>query len=174
MTPMILTKAIKPKRINEKAMYDILNRELESISKDILFDFEVTAYTWNHKPEFTRLVSIGPSSVDILVGTDDEIYKYIDEGTKKHFVGPKKKGVLAWRTNYVPKTSPGSMIATGGGASGPFAFDSKGHMVSGIKARKFTKTIQKSWEKKFKSRMEKAMKEAAQSTGDFYAAGSWK
>jgi hypothetical protein len=171
--PAILFKEIKPARLQEKKMNDALKRELETISKDMLFDFEVTVYTWNKKPKFQRLLSVGPGSVDILVGTDDEIYKYVDEGTKRHFVAPKNAPALAWQTGYAPKTVAGKMIAQPGGAFGNFAYDAKGHFVKGIKARKFTKTIQKSWEKKFKTRMEKAMRDAVQVSGNFYSAGFW-
>lgn len=172
--PVILFKEIKPNRLQDKKMNATLKRELDTISKDILFDFEVTTYTWNKRPKFQRLVSVGPNSVDILVGTDDEIYKYVDEGTKRHFVAPKNAPALAWQTGYKPKTVSGKMIAQAGGAFGPYAFDAKGHFVSGIKARKFTKTIQKMWDKKFKTRMEKAMKEAAQVSGNFFSEANWK
>lgn len=172
--PAILFKEIKPGKLQEKKMQDVLKRELTTISKDMLFDFEVTTYTWTKKPKFQRLVSVGPNSVDILVGTDDEIYKYVDEGTKRHFIAPKNAPALAWRVGYRPKTVAGKMIAQAGGAFGNFAYNSKGHWVKGIKARKFTKTIQKSWEKKFKTRMEKAMKVAAQVSGNFYSESSWK
>lgn len=171
---VVLFKEIKPARLQEKKMNNILKRELESISKDMLFDFEVTTYTWKKRPKFQKLFSVGPNSVDILVGTDDEIYKYIDEGTKAHFVAPKNAPALAWQTGYKPKTVVGKMIAQPGGAFGAYAFDARGHMVSGIKARKFTKTIQKSWEKKFKTRMEKAMKEAAKESDNFFSEGFWK
>lgn len=171
--PVVLFKPIKPAKFNEKKVYAALEKEIKAISKDILFDFEVTTWTWKHKVKFQRLVQIGPSSAEILVGTDDEIYGYVDQGTKRHFVAPKRAPALAWQTGYTPKTVVGKMIAQPGGAFGSYAYDSKGHFVSGIKARKFTKTIQKSWEKKFKSRMEKAMRTAAQDSGNFYSASFW-
>lgn len=174
MGQMILFKEIKPKRLQDKAMNAALKRELEAISKDILFDFEATTWSWKHKVKFQRLVSVGPNSTDILVGTDDEIYGYVDQGTKRHFVAPKVAPALAWRTGYQSKTVVGKMVAREGGSFGGFAFDAKGHYVSGIKARRFTKQIQKSWEKKFKSRMERAMKEAAHISDNFYSASFWK
>lgn len=172
--PAILFKEIKPGKFNQAAVQKALQKELVAISKDMLFDFEVTVYTWNKKPKFQRLIDATPYKTEILVGTDDEIYKYVDEGTKRHWVQPKNAPALAWQTGYKPKTVVGKMIAQPGGKFGPWAYDAKGHWVKGIKARKFTKTIQKSWEKKYKTRMEKAMKTAAQVSGNFYSEAFWK
>lgn len=144
---------------------DALEAEAERVSKDLLLDFELSVATWDHKVKFERLVSVGPRSVDVLVDTDDEIYRYVNDGTVDHFVAPKKKGgVLAFPAVYAAKSTPGVPVSRTGGSSGPMVF-SRGHMVSGIKARNFDQVIKKEWVSKYKRAMEKAMANARKASG---------
>jgi hypothetical protein len=164
MSSMIVTKPIKPTTLKKEAMVKAINDELQKTSKDILFDFEATAWNWKHKVKFTREVSIGPNSADILVGTDDEIYGYVDQGTKMHTIQPKKKGgYLAFKVGGSPKTMPGVMVSGAGNPGTKQVFAKK--VRNKITARRFSKTIQKEWDKKFKNRMEKAMNEAVKASG---------
>jgi len=162
-------KGIKPKTMNEAVMRKMLLDEMRDSADEMLKDFHATTSTWDHKPEFEKLFQLSGGTVAIIVGTDDEIYGYVSNGTKRHWVGPKGKGrggadALKFMSIYTPKTSPGSMSAGPGGGSGEFWF-SKGHYVSGIKARRFDEHIQKLWVKKFKTRIEKAMSRARKASG---------
>lgn len=156
---MILTKAIKPRKLKKEVFRQEFEVEAEAISKDILLDFELTTATWKTKVKFERLVSVGPNSIDVFVGTDNKIYLYINDGTRGHFVAPVRASALRFPKVYKAKSMPGVIASGSGGASGGFAY-SKGHFVKGIKARKFDKTIQKMWRKKYKRRMEKALSRA--------------
>ena len=162
---MILVKPIHPAKLNEHAIRAALETELEAVSKDILLDFELTTATWDHKVKFERQVSVGPKSVDILVGTDDEIYGYVNNGTRPHVILPKTPhGVLAFPSKHKAKTQPGKETAGAGGSSGPTVF-AKGVLHPGTKARKFDRTIAKKWKPRFQKRMEAAMSRAAKVSG---------
>jgi hypothetical protein len=81
-----------------------------------------------------------------------------------HTIVPKKKGgFLVFNVGGSPKTMPGVMVS-GAGQSGDKKVFAKKVRVK-TKARKFTKTIQKEWTKKFKNRMEKAMNVAVKASG---------
>ena len=167
MSPsMIVTKPIKPQALKQATMMLMIRNELQRISKDILFDFESTTVYWNHKVKFQRIVDtdFASGSVSILVGTDDEIYGYVDQGTKMHTIQPKKKGgLLAFKVGGSPKTQPGVMVSGQGQPGTQQVFAKK--VRNKIRARKFSKTIQKEWTPKFKHRMEKAMNEAVKASG---------
>jgi hypothetical protein len=162
---MIVTKPIKPTALKKEAMVKAINDELQKTSKDILFDFEATAWNWKHKVKFTREVSVGPNSADILVGTDDEIYGYVDQGTKAHVVEAKHAKMLHYWVGGTPKTQPGVMVSGAGSPGNKEIFIRKNKKSTKTITRKFTKTIQKEWKPKFKSRMEKAMHEAVVASG---------
>jgi hypothetical protein len=163
---MIVMKPIKPNALKSAAMQKVLKDELQKTSKDILFDFEATAWNWKHKVKFQRLMSIGPNSVDIMVATDDEIYGYVDNGTKSHTIVPKKPGgVLTFRVGGSPKTEPGKMVS-GSGSLGTEWRRTKKVTKNKVRPRNFSKKIQKEWDKgKYKNRMEKAMNEAVKQSG---------
>jgi hypothetical protein len=159
-------KPIKPSALKSAAMLKALNDELKRTASEILFDYEVTAWNWQHKVKFKKVISIGPNSTDILVGTDDPIYGYVDLGTKKHTIQAKKGKMLAFRVGGSPKTQPGVMVS-GSGSSGKELIFAKKVKVK-TRARNFSKNIKKSWDKKFKNRMQKAMNQAVKDSGHEY------
>lgn len=57
-----------------------------------LKDFEGVTRAWKHKPAF----KITRDDDSTTVQTDDEIFFYQDQGTKKHVITPSKKKALAW------------------------------------------------------------------------------
>lgn len=167
----ITVKQIKPKKLNTPAMQKAIAAEMKAFGKDMKKEFEKTTRTWEHKVVFERLEEISPDlgKVEVAVLTDDEIYRYVDEGTKgpykiPKFVTPGKR--LAFRTGkYGAKTSPGVISSSAGSQpSGPWT---RPQQVThpGIKAREFDKTIQAYMEPRFRRRMETAMKKAAAASG---------
>ena len=176
----IVIKEIKPQRFNDRAFKKAIQDAAKEAAKGMEKDFKKTTATWQHKVTFTKIVSVMPD-VEILVGTDDQIYTYVNDGTGLY--GPKKKkypifaGIYTGKSNkkalsfqwggpgsYRAKTSPGKIGSTAGGPSGPMvAFPYVEH--PGIKPRKFDITIQEKWESRFKRQMEKAMSKAAKASG---------
>lgn len=167
----ITVKQIKPAKLNDAAMRKALADEMRLFSKDMEKEFKKTTRTWKHKVKFERLeeISADLGKVEVAVMTDDEIYRYVDEGTEPHIIAPKKKGgrlAFKWGGpgSYKAKTSPGVIGSNKGGATGkttvlPYVFH------PGTEAREFDKTIAEYMEPRFKKRMEAAMKKAAQVSG---------
>ena len=94
--------------------------------------------TWEHKPEFDiRVLSESTGRARVSVTTTSEIFGYVNEGTRAHFIAPKKPGgVLAFNSRFSPKSTPGSLQARRGSSGPPVAF-ARGVHHPGTKARKF-------------------------------------
>ena len=164
MAASLVVKEIKPARFKEKAFRDAIRKAAKQAGKDIKKDFKKTTKTWKHKPRFETVVAMDPN-VEVLVGTDDEIYGYVSGGTKPHLIFPKKPGgMLAFPSSYKAKTRPRVIGSTAGGPSGPTVVRPYVEHP-GIKPREFDKVIQKKWESPFKRRMERAMRDAARASG---------
>ena len=167
----ILVKEIKPSAMKVDAMALELVKGMREVGKEIQKDFEKTTKTWKHKPKFVQTFAIKPGvGPELLVGTDDEIYRYVDEGTKPHLIfagiytGKSNKKALAFPSKFGAKTKPGVIGSTAGMSGGPTVVRP---YVShpGTKARHFDKEIQKKWTKLYKRRMERAMAKAAKASG---------
>ena len=178
---MIVAKAIKPARFKSEAFTRAITAAANKAAKDIEKDFKTTTKTWKHKPKFVKEVDTKTSPVQVLVGTDDEIYRYVDEGTglwgPKHAKYPIFAGIYTGKSNkkalsfqwggpgsYKAKTKPGVIGSSGGGPSGPMvAFPYVMH--PGIEPRQFDQMIQKKWEPRFKRLMEQALSTGARGSG---------
>lgn len=171
---MIVVKTIKPARFKSEAFARAITAAANEAGKEIQKDFEATTKTWKHKVKFIREVDVKTSPVQVLVGTDDMIYRFVDEGTEPHpifagiYTGKSNKKALAFqwggKGSYKAKTSPGIIGSQAGGPTGPFvAFPYVEH--PGTKPRDFDKIIQKKWEPRFKRLMEKAISAGAKGSG---------
>lgn len=123
-------------------------------------DFDSSVRTFDNKPNFVRIVSVDGSKITGVYKTDNEVYGFLNYGTKGHMVMPKNGRALRFRANYKSKTRPGSIKASGGGASGSYVF-SKGHYVKGIEARRFDEQIKEKREKDFVRLMKSALRDAS-------------
>lgn len=169
MSNAIVFRPILPsKKYNTAAVRNAIDSEIEAIANDILLDYELTTATWKRNIKFIKMVHVSKDRQEILVGTDDEIYGYVDKGTRRHKIRPKKPGgTLAFPSMFVPKTSPGKMVASFGHSGGDTVF-AKEVNHPGTKPRNFSKNIQKKWKPLFLRRMEKAMKNAVEASGHAY------
>lgn len=167
MMPLLI-KQIRPAKLEIPAFRQVIEAELRDVGKEIEADFKKTTKTWKHQPKFETVIETSPPTV--LVGTDDEIYGYVDKGTKAHeiyagiYTGRSNKKALAFPSKFTPKTKPGVIGSSPGGSGGktvvrPYV------MHPGTKPRKFEEAIKRQWEKKFKRRMEQAMSKAAKASG---------
>lgn len=94
--------------------------------------------TWNHKPTFNiQVLSESSGRARVSVTTTSEIFGYVNEGTRAHWIAPKKRGgVLAFNSKFSPKSRPNSLQASRGFSGPPVAF-ARGVHHPGSKARKF-------------------------------------
>ena len=158
----ITFKAVLPKKaklIDQAKLKRELNRALDVTGDIIRNDFRSTTRTWSqrNKPSFGK---IGPKNFKdargIEVNTKSRIYFFLTRGTRDHFVGPKRASALRFQSGYKAKTARRVIGSGSGGAFGPVRF-SKGHIVSGIRARDFDKAIAKKNQKKFQRRIQAAV-----------------
>jgi len=169
MADVVVFKEIHPKKLREDVFRVKFLSALHEMERDIKKDFQKTTATWKNKPEFESMISLQSPGPTVLVGTDDEIYNYVDKGTKPHTIRPKKRGgklAFPWGGpgSYRAKTKPKTIASYPGGVTGDTTILPVVHHP-GTEARQFSETIAKQWSKKFKARMEKALKEGVSASG---------
>ncbi len=166
----ILIKEIKPSRLKVDAMRLELLNAMRKVGTDVKKDYEKTTKTWKHKPEFEVSVSLKPPGPTLIVETDDEIYGYVDKGTKPHLIfagiytGKSNKKALAFPSKFGAKTRPGVIGSSAGSSGGPTVLRPYVEHP-GTKPRGFEEAIAKIWTPKYKRRMEAAMRKAARASG---------
>ncbi len=148
--PSVKITGIFPKRANlidQRKLKREVNIALDRTGNLIRGDFRKTTRTWSARSKAeASFGKIGPKffgkEFGIEVNTKSRIYFFLARGTKSHFVAPRRAKALRFQAGYNAKTRPRIIGSRGGGAFGPVRF-SKGHTVSGIKARDFDKEIAK-------------------------------
>jgi len=132
-------KVIVPKElVNARALSRVVEAALDGVAAQALVDFQTTVATWDSKPKFD--IERVPGAR--VVGTDDENYGRVNEGTPAHRVQPRRAGgVLAFKPKYQAKSRVRHIGSQAGGPSGDTIF-SRGHWVSGIEAREFDAAIE--------------------------------
>ncbi len=160
MPEVFSVKRIKPKKLKVDAFRLELLNALRAEGREVKKQYKKTTQTWKRKPEFEILIGLTGKDASVLVGTDDKIFRYVDEGTRPHIIRPVRAKRLRFKSGYRAKTRPGKIGSQSGGAFGDTVY---AQMVRhpGSKARGFSPTIQKRRRKPFTRRMVKAMQTAA-------------
>ena len=83
---------------------------LDGAAKGATVDFQTTTATWDHQVDFE---TAEPDAARRVVGTDDEIYGYVNAGTRPHVIVAHGKA-LAFGTGGRPKSRPGYIGANAG------------------------------------------------------------
>jgi len=148
-------KLIIPKKLiaDPAKLVRTLTNALNGVAKDIQVDFKVTVQGWRHRVEFPIA---SPATYSRRVSTDDEIYGYVNDGTRAHRIRPKGGGVLVFQTPFRAKTVPNQIMSGPGGTGGATVF-SRGVNHPGTKARKFDVAIKEKWDKQFGAIMQRAV-----------------
>lgn len=118
----------------------------EQLSKDIRVDFRVTAQTWDNKPEFIIQRADNALAFTREIKTTDQVYYWVNHGTKAHPIEAKNAPMLRFNTTFKPKTRV-MVIGSGKGKSGPPVARKRRVMHPGTEARKFDLVIAKKWTK---------------------------
>jgi len=94
--------------------------------------------TWKHRVEFkTQVLSESTGGARLSVGTTDNVFAYVNEGTRAHWIRPKTRGGrLAFNTKFSPKSLPNSLQAFKGSSGPPVGFATE-VWHPGTKARHF-------------------------------------
>lgn len=167
---VIVAKSIKASRLKDDAMRLKLLNAMRKDNTETKRDFESTTATWEHEVKFQSEISLALGGPASYVWTDDEIYRYVDLGTRPHeiwagfYTGKSDKKVLAFPSAFAPKTTPNVLGSQAGSSGGPTVFTPY-VQHPGTKPRNFSKLIQKKAEPRFKRNMEQGMREAARASG---------
>ena len=161
--PSMVFKFLRPKRsfrqLSERIIAQ-LQAKLETVASEIQADFEKTTATWSHDVPFRKEFSRQAGGLGVIVSTDDEIYGYVDKGTKRHLIRSKKAGTpLAYnKGGFKAKTVPGRIQSGAGSpATGPLRRPYQ-VMHPGTEARRFSEILQQKWQKGLQPIMRQAVK----------------
>lgn len=132
-----LSRFLNSKRVGSRAVAEAAKR-----------DFQSSVASWDEKPDF----DIIDTDESFIVGTDDELYALVNNGSDPHVILPRRRKRLAFQTEYRSKTVPGSINSRSGGKSGDVV-TSRGVMHPGFAARKFDVTVLKRTERTFIDKM---------------------
>jgi hypothetical protein len=133
-----------------------IRKALEKAAKETKKKFKKTTATWNHQPVFETRIKDDTAEV----GTNDERYRWINDGYYDHEIKPRKPGgVMAWQSQFKSKTLPRKIMSRQGGKTGPVDTFARYVGKHYITPREFDKVIQGEMEKEFEKLFEKAMEE---------------
>lgn len=170
-------RIIKPKGINIAQMKKAIDQGLLATGAVVKADIKLATGTWEHEVKWEEKLGTQKGNREWSYTTTDEIYKYVDDGTKGPYPipkVPKTDGFLKFQEGFVPKTAPGRLVAGPGASFGKFVY-AKQVMHPGIAARNMTKQVAERVMKEAAWRMQDAIKEAfGQSSAALVAAGMEK
>lgn len=136
-------------RISEPRFADLdaaMAKAMRDFEKIAVEAHEETTQNWEHDVEFKsrreRWNEPGNDQAVVRVWTEDDVWHYVDRGTKPHEIRPRKAKVLAFPSVFTPKTQPRSLKSGSGSVAGPTVF-SKGVRHPGTKARNFSAMLQR-------------------------------
>lgn len=121
-----------------------IENALTASAKAAKVDFDVTTQTWQSRPAFTIDKAPGKRTIS----TDDEIYGYVNDGTRPHIIAPKAGGALVFTTPYGAKTAV-RVIGSGRGSRGATKIVTRKPVQHpGTDAREFDEVIKEKWDDK--------------------------
>jgi len=152
---------VLPKKLNETAMHAELTRAMKRGQADVYKDFLKTVDTWDTKPEFKNEFKETNNEISFVVSTDDEIYGYVNNGTRPHII---EGFPLAFMAAYKSKTTPRKISSHSGGGSGETVFATKVHHP-GTEPRDFDTAIMVKNSPKLSEYLRIGMKKARVASG---------
>lgn len=136
-------QAIKPPKMPTGEEYaKAMQASVQKSAALILRDLSATTRTWKHKPAFDVTITQVGDDYSVTAGTDDQVFQYVNDGTKPHAIRPKRSKFLHFSSGYKAKTRVGIIGSLEGGAFGNDVF-SKGVLHPGSRGRMFTETIRR-------------------------------
>lgn len=99
---------IKPELLKYKVFRNSFFNAASEMAEDVKREFEDSTSKWKDKPAFKSSVKASSDNIEINVGTENLIFKFVDEGTAPHIIKPVRAKVLHW----VDPESGGDRFAT--------------------------------------------------------------
>jgi len=121
--------------------------------------FRKTTATWNTQPVFTQKISFRGGEPAVEVGTDNEIYGYVNDGVPARDIYPVNKPLLKYQKGYTAKTRVRVIGSRPGGKHGAWTSRKSVHWP-GIEARHFSDEIASEMELELENAVYEAIDEA--------------
>lgn len=148
---MLKLKAIKPDRPFDLAAFRrARDQALDTTAKWVKAQQEKTVKGWRDEPTFTI---DSPRDNERVIGTDDERYGYVDDGTRPHVIVARGK-VLKFAPGGTAKTRP-RVIGSGAGSRGGAIVFRPRVQHPGTEARDFSETIGEQAEQELAKNMQR-------------------
>lgn len=136
-------QAIKPPKMPSGDEYaKAVKAAVQKSAALVLKDLHATTRTWRTKVAFDVTITQVGDDYAVTAGTDNPIYGWVNDGTKRHAIRPKRGKYLRFSSGYKAKTKVGLINSYDGGSFGNDVY-SKGVMHPGFIGRKFVEAIAK-------------------------------
>lgn len=147
-------KTIIPKQLlfKPRELSRAIDNALTGSAKAVKVDFQVTTQTWVTKPDFVIEDSPGKRTIS----TDNEIYGYVNDGTRPHIIAAKNAKQLVFGVPYGAKTAP-KVIGSTAGRRGKTIVRKKTVQHPGTEARAFDEVIADKWAEQLPVTLQRAI-----------------
>ena len=135
-------KAILPKKFNARALTEGLISEVKKFSREAKVDLLRPTSMWSTSVLFTTQMTQTRARIRVVIFTEDERYRFLDQGTRVRFA--------TMTSNFSPKTRPNSLLASSG--SGSVSYVDRNRPHRGIQARSFAEQVKNIHEPKLVKR----------------------
>lgn len=148
-------KVILPRKLlNTPGLVRAIENALTGAAKNVKVDFDTTTQTWHTRPTFTIDREPGKRTVS----TDDPPYPWVNDGTPRHIIAPKKPGgVLVYGVPSSPKTAVRVIGSSAGSRGSTIVRTPKPVQHPGSDAREFDEEIKEKWDDKLPGILQRAI-----------------
>lgn len=157
MSPSIRVTVTVPKEIlNIQAVAQEIEAAVHDAGREIHAMFSESTSTWREKPVFIEKQLRSSGMIGVEVATSNDVYSWVNYGTRPHIIRPRNRGMLRFQTGYSSKSRVGSRRAYAGGKFGPFT-SSVGVTHPGTEARHFDELIAADFQPVFEKQVQDAI-----------------
>jgi len=89
-------RSISPSKLDPNLFAKAFEQASRAMERDVKGAFIDATSGWKHKPVWRGYVRLTADNTYISVGTTDQIFKFVDEGTVAHIIRPIKAKMLHW------------------------------------------------------------------------------
>lgn len=138
VTPVFEVKAIVPEPWDAAKVVAGLKRSMQVLANAVKADFEATVSSWEERAEFITDVTEEGGNLVTRIYTDSDRWRMLNEGTSPRVIMPSAGGVIAFRPEFTPKTTPRVFGSSGGSRGGEMVFVRSVRNNPGITPREWT------------------------------------
>lgn len=89
-------RSISPSLVDPGLFDKAFEQASRAMEKDVKGAFIDATSGWKNQPVWRGYVRLTANNIYISVGTTNEIFKFVDEGTKAHIIRPVRAKMLHW------------------------------------------------------------------------------